>query len=58
MTNEDIIRDLVQALIALADECEAEFSVDGEWFDDGTLVRQDTVERARSAIKRAAHHTT
>lgn len=36
----------------LADECSAEFTVDGKWYDDGQLVSEAAYRAARSLLTR------
>jgi hypothetical protein len=44
---------MLAALEALTAECEAEFTLDGSWVNDGQLVQKRTHERARAAIAAA-----
>jgi hypothetical protein len=44
---------LLEALEGLANECEAEFTLDGKWVSDGQLVSRATYEAARSALNLA-----
>lgn len=44
------IKALSEALERLSNECSAEFTVDGKWVNEGQLVRQSSVKRARQAL--------
>lgn len=41
---------LYKALKTLADECEAEFTLDGKWVDDAQLVSRKAFRDARAAL--------
>ena len=45
------IKELERALRKLVTECEAEFTLDGEWVDFEPLVKPSTINRARKALK-------